>query len=249
MSFDVARAASLLVEARQSRRQAEVFSPGPSRPEEAYAVQEAVVRRFGPVGGWKVGAKSPEAEPNTAPLFASLIQPSPAAWPAGSLHMRGVEAEIAFRIGRDLPAGGGALGQQTVLDALESVHAAIEIVDTRIARWREADPLWLLADNQSNGGFVYDPAGIPWTGQDFTDAPVRLTINGRIAVEQRGGNTAGDPRRLLLWLVNHCIEHRGGLKAGAMITTGSYTGMIFVEAGARVEAAFSGIGRAEVTIG
>jgi 2-keto-4-pentenoate hydratase len=61
-------------------------------------------------------------------------------------------------------------------------------------------------------------------------------------VEQRGGNTGGDPRRLLRWMIEHAARRRGGLEAGAMMTTGSYTGMIFVEAGARVEARSRGWG-------
>jgi 2-keto-4-pentenoate hydratase len=78
---------------------------------------------------------------------------------------------------------------------------------------------------------------------------VRLIIDGRVAVEQKGGNTAGDPRRLLHWLIDHAVRRRGGLRAGTMITTGSYTGMIFVDKGARVEAEFEGVGRAETQVG
>ena len=57
----------------------------------------------------------------------------------------------------------------------------------------------------------------------------------------RGGNPAGDPRWLLLSLVNHCARH-DGVRAGTLITTGSCTGMIFVDAHASVEAEFENIG-------
>lgn len=249
MSFDIERATTLLAEARRTGQPATGFKPGPADVDEAYAVQDRITAMLGPVGGWKVGAKTPDAMPNTAPLMQDLVQTSPAAWPKHVFHLRGVEAEIAFKIGRDIPAGAGPIGEATAFGAVESVHAAIEIVDTRLDSWKDADPLWQLADHQSNAGFVYDPAGIPFSGQDFTDAPVRLVIDGRVALEQRGGNTAGDPRRLLLWLIDHAVQRRGGLKAGTMVTTGSYTGMIFVDKGARVEAEFEGLGRAETQVG
>lgn len=249
MSFDIERAANLLAEARRSGRPALPFAPGPADQDEAYAVQDRVCAMLGPVGGWKVGARTPDGPPSAGPLLQELIQTSPAAWPTHVFHLRGVEAEVAFKIGRDIPQDGAPLDEATAFAAVESVHAAIEIVDTRLERWKDADPLWQLADNQSNGGFIYDLEGIPFRGQDFTDVPVRLVVDGHVMIERRGGNTGGDPRRLLRWMIEHAARRRGGLEAGAMITTGSYTGMIFVEAGARVEAAFEGLGRAETQVG
>ena len=246
MSFDVKRAASLLVDARRQHRQVASFAPGPARLEDAYAVQDAVARRLGPVAGWKVGARAPGQVPNAAPLFAALVRPSTADWPSSSLHMIGIEAELAFRLGRDVQPRQTPVGRDETWAAVESVHAAIEIVDTRLADWREADRFWVLADNQSNGGFVYDPRGIVLSRTSLADAPVRLVIDGRTFVEGRGGNPAGNPAWLVEWLVDHCARERGGLRAGTFITTGSCTGMAFVEPGALVEATFDGIGAVTV---
>ena len=246
MTFEIERAASLLVAARQEHRQIEAFAPEPSQAEEAYAVQDAVARQLGSLGGWKVGAKAPGATPNAAPLLADLVRPSPADWPSSSLHMIGVEAERAFRLGRDIEAPSGPLGAAEIWAAVESVHAAIEIVDTRLANWRDADRLWVLADNQSNGGFVYAPEGVSFRDKSFADVAVRLVVSGRTVVKGTGGNPAGDPLWLVEWLVNHCVQHRGGLRAGMFVTTGSCTGMPFVEAGASVEVTFEGIGTVKV---
>jgi 2-keto-4-pentenoate hydratase len=247
MHFRVDDAARLLVEARRQGRLVEPFMPGPPRPEDAYAVQDAVARHLGAVAGWKVGAKGPNETPSAAPLLADLIRPSPATWPSDALHMIGIEAEIAFRIGRDIEPRSEPLDEEEVCRAVESVHAAIEIVDTRLMGWADADRLWVLADNQSNGGFVYDPDGIAWRNQDFSDASVCLSINDRTIMERRGGNPSGDPRWLLRWLLGHCVQHRGGLRAGMLVTTGSYTGMTFIDPGASVEATFHGIGTAKVS--
>lgn len=242
MTFDVERAASLLIEGRRERCQAEPFASGPASADDAYAVQDAVARRLGPLGGWKVGAKAPGETPNAAPLLADLVRPSPANWPASSLHMIGIEAELAFRLGRNIDPRNNPLTRDEIWASVASVHAAIEIVDTRLSDWRHADRLWVLADNQSNGGFVYSPEGISLSDQPLAEAPVRVAIDGRIAAEGRGGNPAGDPRWLVEWLVNHCAQQRGGLRAGMFVTTGSYTGMLFVEPGASIEATFDGIG-------
>lgn len=245
MTFDVDAAAARLVESRQSGRLMQVSGDGPPHESDAYAVQSAVVRRLGHVGGWKVGAKSPSDAPNFAPLLADLVRPSPAEWASTEFNMRGIEAEIAFRLGRDIPPRAEPVEVDEVYSAIASVHAAIEIVDTRLADWERSDPLWKLADSQNNGGLVYDPQGIIWKGQNFADEPVRLTINGTVRCDRRGGNPAGDPRWLLVKLANHCARE-GGVKAGDLITTGSCTGMIFVDSGALVEAEFDGIGKVSV---
>jgi 2-keto-4-pentenoate hydratase len=246
MRIDVERAASLLVKARREHRQITPVAPGPARPEDAYAVQDAVARRLGPVAGWKVGARAPGQVPNAAPLLAALVRPSPADWPSSSLHMIGIEAELAFRLGRDVPPRDAVVGRDEIWGAVESVHAAIEIVDTRLAGWRKADRLWVLADNQSNGGFVYDQRGAPVPGTSLADASVRLVVDGHTVVEGRGGNPAGDPAWLVEWVVDHCARYRGGLRAGTFVTTGSYTGMQFAKPGAVIEATFDGIGAAAV---
>jgi 2-keto-4-pentenoate hydratase len=246
--FDPQTAAAELMEARRTRRLLDTRGRGPGGVEQAYEVQEAVARELGPIAGWKVGAKAPGDTPLAAPLFSSLVRPSPATFAPGSFHMIGIEAEVAFKLGTAVPARAQPLAPAEVFAHVASVHAAIEIVDTRLADWSNADRLWALADNQTNGAFVYDPAGVPWRDADYTDAQVRLEINGEVVVERAGGNPAGDPRPLLVWLVNHCATQRGGLAAGTFVTTGSYTGMIFIEPGATVTATFPGLGSAQVRL-
>jgi 2-keto-4-pentenoate hydratase len=248
MTFNVDEAAALLIESRQAKRLARVFSPGPHDASEAYAVQTAIARQLGPVGGWKVGAKSSSATPTVAPLLSDLMQAGPAKWASSALNIYCVEPEIAFHIGRDIAPRAEPLCAEEVYASVTSIHASIEIVDTRLAGWKDVDPLWKLADNQSNGGFVFDPKGSAWNGESLADAHVRLTIDGEMRADQRGGNPAGDPRWLLVWLVNHCTSERGGISAGSFVTTGSYAGMIFVEPNASVEVEFAGIGHVSLSL-
>jgi 2-keto-4-pentenoate hydratase len=81
-------------------------------PDSATALMRCRMRSLatlGPVGGWKVGAKG------SAGLEPSLRAPAGRAgcWPAGcptvtgsAWAMRGMELEVAVRLGRDLDAGG-----------------------------------------------------------------------------------------------------------------------------------------------
>ncbi|OCO98863.1 MULTISPECIES: fumarylacetoacetate hydrolase family protein [unclassified Ensifer] len=246
MTFNIQAAASALIDSRRARKLARVLPPGPRDADEAYLVQDAVAHQLGPVGGWKVGAKSPDATPNAAPLLTDLIKAGSTGWSSSDLNICCIEPEIAFRIGCDIEPRSEPLSESEVYASVASIHAAIEIVDTRLVDWDTADPLWKLADNQSNGGFVYDPAGSAWGGEGLADAHVRLTVNDVVKADQRGGNPAGDPRWLLLWLVDHCVRKRGGIKAGSLVTTGSYAGMVFVEPRAAVKAEFIGIGSASL---
>jgi 2-keto-4-pentenoate hydratase len=214
---------------------------------DAYAVQELVVRELGPVGAWKVGAPSPTAEPVRAPILAATIHPSPVTLPAEAFHVVGIEAEIAYRLGADLPPRARPYAHDDVAAAIEGMLPAIEVVDTRLADHETAPPLWKLADNQINGGLVTGDLVTDWRHFDPLTQPVRLQVDGRVVAESQGGNTAGDPFRLLVWLANHCGEHCGGLRRGQIVTTGSLTGLRFVEPGAQVLAMLEGLGRVAVS--
>lgn len=243
---DDPRIAALLA-ARLARRQIDGDLPPIAGEDDAYEIQDGVMREIGPLGGWKVGAKSPTARPTCAPIPAAALHRSPTTLPACGLHMIGIEAELAFRFARGFAPSDPEPSLSSILDAIASVHAAIEVVDTRLADWRQRDRLWLLADNQMNAGLVYGDPAADWPRTPLDRVPVRLTIDGRARVEQVGGNPGGDPIRLLSWLVGHAWRRRGGLADGALVTTGSFTGLIFVEPCARVEAEFPGIGSAVVS--
>ena len=253
ISQHVEAAAELLVQAHREGRQLTVPLDAwqPRSRDQAYAVQDAVAGKLGAVAGWKTGAPNPEAEPVAAPLFADLVHAAPATIPASTLHMIGIEAEVAFQIGQDLPPRDGDYGRDEVAAAVRSLHPAIEVVDSRFGDWRAAGEYWRLADNQTNGAFVYGAGLEDWRAIDFAGLPIRLEIDGTVAVEAVGGNPAGDLLRLVTWLANHCARRgarRGRpLRAGDMVTTGSCTGMRFVEPGAVVAASFGALGTVSVS--
>ena len=212
---------------------------------EAYAIQDALIALVGPVGGWKVGAAAPDAEPTCAPIAAATLLASPATWPAHG-DRRGVEAEIAFRLARDLPASGAPWNRDGVIAAIADAGPAIEICESRFVDFEAVDPWTRLADGNLNAALVLGPAWAGWRDLDPASQPVRLLVGGDPVVSQKGGNTAGDLIRLVVWLANHVAARGHPLRAGQVVTTGSWTGLRFVPAASAVEADFPGIGTARL---
>jgi 2-keto-4-pentenoate hydratase len=216
----------------------------PASESDAYAVQRAVARTLGPIGGWKVGAAGPDAAPNAAPLPASGILPEPAQL-SPAYTDRLVEAEIAFRIGRDLPPRDAAYTRDDVLAAIESCHPVIEVVQWRIADWRQASATLKLADGIGHGALVVGEAVPGWQEIDFAGLAMRQEIGGA-APQQGVGNPAGDMIRLIAWLADEGAVWAGGLKAGQIVTCGSWTGV--TEAGPNVPVVVSFAGLAPVRL-
>ena len=242
--------ARLLLEARQSGRAITALPPElvPASADEAYAVQDLVAPALGRIAGWKVGAASPTAEPNCAPLFADLVAASPARFPAARFPLGGIEGELAFRFGKALPPRAEAYNEEEVWQAASTLHPAIELVQSRFADFRAQDKLALLADNQSNGAFCYGAALVDWRRVDFLGQKAELVIDGKVRASATGGNAAGHPRRLLAWLANHLSRRGIGLAAGAVVTTGTHTGLVFAESGATAVVRFPGVGESQLTL-
>lgn len=60
-------------------------------------------------------------------------------------------------------------------------------------------------------------------------------------------DAAGDPRRLLAWVVNHCTV-RGITVDSDVVTTGSYTGMHFASAAGTVVGEIRGLPPVSLTL-
>jgi 2-keto-4-pentenoate hydratase len=191
---------------------------------EVYFVQDAVAAAFGPIGGYKIGAPTPEATPLFAPMPAAWIAPSGSTLTGPRWRYRGVEAEIAFLIGKDLPPRAQPYTREEALAAMASCHPAIEVLESAFIDPLQASKLAYLADLQMHGGFLYGPAFDAWHTFDFTTETVTLSIDGIIRIERTGSNTSGDLLKLIPWLANHGAARTGGLRAGQWITTGSWTG-------------------------
>jgi 2-keto-4-pentenoate hydratase len=221
----------------------------PTSLDEAYFVQDRLAWAYDDIGGWKVGAPSADATPVFAPM--------PLAWMScggcelrGMTHrFRGLEAEIAFLIGEDLPPRETAYSREEVVAAIASCHPAIEVIESGLLDPLQASRLSMIADLQIHGGFVYGEAVPDWQRIDFSQEHVSLAVDGSVRVEQTGSNTSGDLMRLLPWLANDGAARTGGLKKGQWVTTGSWTGLTQASAGSSVDVTFSNAGRVTLRFG
>src|SRR2546429_4727226 len=95
-----------------------------------------------------------------------MFAPMPQAWTAanhavlgGRHRFRGLEAEIAFLMGKDLPQREKAYSRDEVVAAIASCHPAIEVIESGLTDPLKAEKLSMIADLQMHGAFVYGAAG------------------------------------------------------------------------------------------
>jgi 2-keto-4-pentenoate hydratase len=134
--------------------------------------------------------------------------------------------------------------------AIESCHPAIEELEAGVTLPAKAARFSMIGDLQMHGGFIHGPAVSGWQKIDFAKESVKLSIDGTVAVERSASNTAGtDLLRLVLYLANEGAIRTSGLKRGAWITTGSWTGNSFASAGSQVQVQFSTAGSVGLSFG
>jgi 2-keto-4-pentenoate hydratase len=242
----VSEAARIFATARRSGIRIGAL-PETARPAglaEAHAIQDATSAALGdPVAGWKV-AITPAGEVMRGAILASRMLASPAALRASLVPMLGIEAEIAFRFDRDLPPREADYSEAEIAGAATAL-AAIEVVDSRFESYKDTPLLDRTADCMSNGALVSGTARADWRTIDLAGLEATLTVNGAVVVQKRGGHATGDPIRPAVPLVN-ALRRSGGVRAGQVITTGTYTGLVFVQPGDHVVAEFAGFGSAEI---
>jgi 2-keto-4-pentenoate hydratase len=240
-------AARRLLEARAAGRGVPFREILPADRDAAFAIQEATVAHLGAIGGWKVGARGIDAQPSCAPLPARGIHGSGVALQGAPWQLRGIELEVAFRLGHDLDPQGRMLARDEIAAAIDQVLPAIEVVETRLSDWRESEPLAPLADLQSHGALVLGaPAAVAPDSVDLRRLVAYLAFDGQAVASTCGANPAADVWRLLGWLALHCSERGLPLRAGQIVTTGSCTGMLFAPEGAKVLGQIEGIGRVDL---
>jgi 2-keto-4-pentenoate hydratase len=238
-------AANLLLNARRTHKPIADLPPElqPTSLEEVACVHEAMAVAYEPIGGWKIGAGSPEATPFFAPMPRAWMASSGAILSGPTYRYRVLEAEIAFLIGEDLPPRDTPYTREEVVAAIASCHPVIEELESGLIDPKAANNFSALADLQMHGGFIHGPACADWKSIDFSKETVTLSIDGVVQVERTGSNTSGDLLRLLPYLANEGAARTGGLQAGQWITTGSWTGNTPALPGSKAEAVFAHAGR------
>ena len=228
----IAEAAAFLAAARRSGRPGARL-PEPIRPEEiesALKIQRRAIDLLGQeVGGWKCSLPPAPGRINCAPIVKpSIVQTSPCAIDVTGASAR-IEPEVAFVMARDLPRRGtAALAESDVRAAIGETRLVLEILGTRYADPASASWLEMIADCVQNQGLFLGPVLPQGPDTPLAGFPVTVRASGRTLSTHDGRHGDGHPLRPLVWLANFLAERGEGLRAGQVVTTGSYAGAIEV---------------------
>jgi len=221
---------------------------------EAYAIQAELGRAStAPLFGWKIAATSEAGQkhinvpgPMAGRILAeTVIADGGTASMAGN-EMRVAEPEFAFRMARDLAPRSSPFAVAEVLDAVDTLHPAIEIPDSRFADFVTAGEAQIIADNACAHLFVLGaPAKANWRSLDLVEERPVTTLGGKQYVGH-GKNVLGDPRLALAWLANELRGLGLTLRAGQVVTTGTCHPPLPIRAGDHVAADFGVLGKVSV---
>jgi 2-keto-4-pentenoate hydratase len=141
-----------------------------------------------------------------------------------------------------------------VLEAVESLHPAIELPDSRFDDFTSVGAAQLIADDACAHEFVLGPATkADWRKLDLARHKVKAKVAGKasgstLELEGSGAAALGDPRVALTWLVNELSGLGITLKAGQFVTTGTCVKPLPVAPGDTVTADMGKLGKATLKL-
>ncbi|MPM22452.1 hypothetical protein SDC9_68907 [bioreactor metagenome] len=255
MTNQVQTVVQALRRARESQQQQDANAPGCALAsiEDAYAVQAAMGRELhwwadGAPRYWKTGAASAESLQTSAPLPDAGVWNGPVdahSWP---MHSRGVESEIAFRLGASVTHEQAlSLDVAAARGLVDAMTVAIELVDFRWTQGMAAPDLLKLADLQSHGALVLGH-WVPYAERDWAAQVCRTFIGQQPEVTRQDTHSLGDPTLVLPRWLRHATAYFGILPAGAVVTTGTWVGLLHAQRGDHVRVQFDGVGEVGVQL-
>ncbi|MDG2004512.1 MAG: hypothetical protein P8J20_14405, partial [Novosphingobium sp.] len=230
----------------------------PKTREEGYAVQALIEDHTAvPLFGWKIAATSPAGQAHIAvdgPLagrvLAERVLPEGATCPFGDNLMQVAELEFAFRMGTTLEPRASDYALDEVLDAVETMHPAIEIPDSRYEIFGKVGAPQLIADNACGHFFMLGGATAEdWRGADLAAHEVTGFIGDGPPLPGIGSNVLGDPRVALQWLANELSQNGMTLRAGEVVTTGTCVPPMAISPGQKIRGEFGRFGSVSLNMG
>ena len=222
-----------------------------------YSAQKEIVKVSGQrVVGWKIAATSAAGQkhigvdgPLAGPLLANRVLADGATVPLNGNIMMVAEAEFAFKFAASLAKRANPYTQDEVLDAVASLHPAIEVPDSRYNDFAKVGAPQLIADAACADWFVLGaPTTADWRARDLVSHAVAAYRNGDKVATGSGANVLGDPRVALTWLVNELRTYADGIAAGQFVTTGTCVIPVPIQRGDAVRVDFGDLGTAHVTL-
>jgi len=218
--------------------------------EDGYSVMFELLRRWEADGrelqGYKAGLTSRAKmvqmgvdTPGFGLLMRDTCDPDGGTVPTdGLIHPR-VEAEIAFVMRDELAGPNVSINQ--VLDAIDFVQPAVEILDSRFEKFK-FDLQSVIADNSSSARFVVGGRACRARDLDLATLGVVLEINGDPVAFAASGAVMGHPAEVIRMLVSWLHARGMTLPAGTVVLTGAVTEAFPVQQGDTICARFQDLG-------
>ena len=229
----IEEAARHLVTARKERRTIDRLPENcrPDNDEEALAVQRRVLELLGDtIGAWKASVPQPQGL-FFAPIPSSAVRtasPCPILLQNGAAR---IEPEIAFKMARDLAPREKPYTESEVRDAIASAHLVLELMGGRYSNPKALPfPEW-LADSINNQGLFVGPTVPNAFDRNLEALFIKISSPSGVVLTFDGKHPSGDPIKPLVWLANFLAGRGDSLKAGQIVTTGSYAGALDVPSG------------------
>lgn len=206
------------------------------------------------VVGWKIAATSEAGQrhinvsgPLAGRVLSGQVDAEGATVSLAGNGMCVAEPEFAFRFGRALAPRATPYTVEEVLGAVEALHLALEIPDSRYREFTRAGEAQILADNACAHRFVLGAATTAdWRAIDLAahrvDGRVSDASGTRFTREGSGRNVLGDPRVALAWLANELSALGIPLRAGDWVSTGTCMVPLEVRPGDTAQADYGVLG-------
>src|ERR1700676_4950669 len=155
---------------------------------EGYAIQSAIANySSGKLFGWKIAATSEAGQkhinvegPMAGRILAeTVIADGGTASMAGN-EMRVAEPEFAFRMRANLPPRSSPWSVREVVEAVGTLHPAIEIPDSRFKDFVSAGAAQIIADNACAHLFVLGAPAADWRSLDLVEEKPVITLRDQL---------------------------------------------------------------------
>lgn len=216
------------------------------------------------VVGYKVGATSVAVqqrvglkEPFWGPIFNKAVQRSPAEAARFSISrdlIRGVEAEFAFQIKRDIvPRSTPYSVLELMTDYCSTVTPCVEVCASRVQPAVQASTPVLIGDT-GNLTVVFPPSAIAQDAlqvyRELKSTQTSFRVDGEQVSTGSGADVLGGPELSLQWFANNVVngDRQLTIREGEFVITGATCGLVPITKPCYAKALFSGAFNCELNL-
>jgi 2-oxo-3-hexenedioate decarboxylase len=240
----IQKIANTLHDARLGARSLPQFSKDipDFKREDAYSIQEEGIRLREKAGerviGLKMGLTSEGKRKQMnldAPLYGVLTDKMQVQ-NGGTFHLKGsihpkIEPEVAFYIKSELR---GKVSREEVLNATESVCAALEILDSRYEGFKYFSMEDVISDNSSSYQYILGPKFSDFRKIDLKNLRMQMKVNGETKMEGNSKEISDDPVISVIQLAELLALRGKSIPANCFVLAGAATAAIALEPGMTV---------------